>query len=208
MIEEKNNSKLISIVMLFVGIIIGVGGFYSFKVLSGDYDKKDENKITKPVELKESKVKDLYNRKDENKNYLVRYYESGISLYPNNDNISFDLEYDVNSIAPMDNYHVKKNYKFNKEYKTIMFGGIGQAFSLDNEFIIALCNDGTIEYYPLKDIETLTKPKELTLKNIEVIEKVDVSLVEGSGYASIIAIDNENNSYDLYDYLINAKEND
>lgn len=88
-----------------------------------------------------------------------------------------------------------------KNVVDIHFGGIGQD-GLSSVFIF-LMEDGTLAYSTIENMIKNTSSQGIIdgLTNIIKIQNVSVSYGEGGGHASIIAIDKDNNSFDLHDYI-------
>lgn len=93
---------------------------------------------------------------------------------------------------------------FTKKVVDIQEGG-GQV--LTGSFIAFLMEDGTVEYTTINNMVTnlTVQGKVNGLANILKIKSVSVSDTDGDGSTSIVAIDNENNFYDIC-YMINKQK--
>ena len=92
---------------------------------------------------------------------------------------------------------------FTKKVVEVHSGLLGQ--DIVGQVYIFLMEDGTIEYSTIQNMikNASTQGKIENLKNIVKIQDVDIGDREGGGCSSIIAIDKDNNCYDLDDYIEN-----
>jgi len=92
---------------------------------------------------------------------------------------------------------------FGKQVVDVHIGGIGQDFT--SEVIIFQMEDGTIEYSTIKNMmkNVTTQGKIESLNNIVKLQDVDVHWEEGGGQVTIVAIDKDNNCYDLDEFIEN-----
>lgn len=92
---------------------------------------------------------------------------------------------------------------FNKKVVDIYIGYFGQ--DIEGITYIFQMDDGTLEYSTLenmiKNVSTQGKIKQIN--NIIKLQRVSVAINEGGGYSSVIAIDKDNNCYDLSKYIHN-----
>ena len=100
------------------------------------------------------------------------------------------------------NSGMQKITGFTKQVVDVHIGGIGQDFT--GEVLIFQMEDGTIEYSTIKNMmqNVSTQGKIEGLNNIVKLQDVNVYIGDG-GNASIIAIDKDNNCYDLDEFIEN-----
>lgn len=92
---------------------------------------------------------------------------------------------------------------FTKKVIDVHLGGIGQ--DITGDILIFQMEDGTIEYSTIENImkNVSTQGKIEELNNIVKLQDVNVHLGEAGGHVSIIAIDQDNNCYDLGKFIDN-----
>ena len=92
---------------------------------------------------------------------------------------------------------------FTKDVVDVHMGGIGQDFT--SEIIIFQMEDGTIEYSTIKNMmkNVSTQGEIEVLKDIVKLQDAISYVEEGGGGVTIIAIDKDNNCYDLREFIEN-----
>ena len=223
--EEKKQIKvsLGTAILLFIIIIlvVALGGmwfYFNNKVEEKNEDKIIENEIKQNIEEKDERITyktlsiDTAKKKEVNSGIsgynIVKRDVFGLYLSIREGKVYFTSEFEKEKWVEYEVAKDKNDVKVSKNFETEITGFdkkiIDAQISCNGHrisdcYIVFLMEDGTLEYSSIKNVVTnlTTEGRVNIVSNIQRIYNCNVRWTDGGGKSSVIALDHENNMYDI-----------